>query len=236
VADLLWPMIWAFGALVLAGIGFPIPEEIPVVWAGIWVASHPELGMLRWLILPVCFLGVIISDVMLYGIGRLWGPRLFQHRWTARVVPADKWAQIEENFNHYGIKILLFIRWIPAIRSPMFITAGIMRVNVVRFIVADGSAAILGHSLLFFLAYWFGDAFQDLVKRAEGVVDRVKPVLILVLILAVGACFLVRFLRRPVSVADPNELPLIGPKVAASIDSMESRTGKEVRKQEERTN
>jgi membrane protein DedA with SNARE-associated domain len=234
VADLLWPMITAFGLLVLAGIGFPIPEEIPVVAAGIWVAAQPELGVLRWLILPVCYAGIIISDVMLYGIGRLWGPRLLQHRWLARLMPADKRDQIEHNFNQYGVKILLFIRWVPAIRSPMFITAGIMRVSLIRFIVADACAAVLGHSLLFFLAYWFGDAFRDLVERAEGVVDRVKPILILALILAVVAYFLVHFLRRPVSTADPKEVPLIGPKVAATMDSIDMKAAKEQKRHEEK--
>ena len=47
----------ALAMLVAAGIGVPIPEELPVVGAGVWVGSSPEYGPLRWLILPVCILG-----------------------------------------------------------------------------------------------------------------------------------------------------------------------------------
>ena len=221
--------------LLLAGIGFPIPEEIPTVVAGIWVASSPDLGELsvfRWLILPVCYLGVITSDVMLYSIGRLWGPRLLQHRWLARFFPADKRDQIECNFHHYGIKILLCIRWVPAIRSPMFVTAGIMRVPLLRFVLADGIAAIFGHSLLFFLAYWFGDAFMRVVEKAESVLDWLKPVIIMALIAGVAAYFLVHFSRRPVSTGDPNEVPLIGSRVASTMESMD-RALKELQRQQQ---
>ena len=75
LSTILWACFTAFAALVAAGFGAPIPEELPTVGAGVWVGSNPDLGELRWLILPVCFSGVLISDVMLYGIGRWWGPR-----------------------------------------------------------------------------------------------------------------------------------------------------------------
>jgi membrane protein DedA with SNARE-associated domain len=218
VSEVFWMMVWVFGALVGAGIGLPIPEEIPTVLAGAWVGSKPQLGLMRWLILPVCFLGVILSDVLLYFIGRRWGRRLLESRWLERFFPADKRAQTEENFHRYGIRVLLFIRWIPAIRSPMFVTAGLMRVPVLYFIAIDGLAAVLGHSLLFFLAYVFGEEFRSLVEHAEYTVGRyVKPLLILSLIVGLAVYLLVRFLRRPVSTGDPEELPLIGPRVAAQI-------------------
>jgi membrane protein DedA with SNARE-associated domain len=222
-----WPILTTFVLLVLAGVGAPIPEEVPTLGAGIWVANSPELGPGRWVILLVCFAGVILSDLMLYGIGRLWGPRLMQRRWLARLFPAEKRQQVEENFSRYGVKVLLAIRWIPAIRSPMFVTAGIMRVPLLRFVVADGLAAILGHSLLFFLAYWLGEQFREMIVRAEHTVGTVlKSALIVGGILAVCLSLLVHFLRRPVSTADPKELPLIGPQVAAHIEYADRRDEK----------
>jgi membrane protein DedA with SNARE-associated domain len=204
--ELIWPMVGFFGALVLAGAGFPIPEELPTVGAGIWVASNPDLGPARWLVLPVCFAGVLLSDVMLYGIGRLWGPRLLTYKWVARVVTPDKREKIEHNFHRYGVRVLLAIRWVPGIRSPMFITAGVMRLPFVRFVLADGVAAVVGHSLLFFLAWWFGDQFKQLVETFEsGVSYYLKPLLILVGLGGVSAFLLWHFLRHPVSTGDPEE-------------------------------
>lgn len=214
-----WPFFTAFGMLVAAGFGAPIPEEIPTVAAGVWVGSHPELGPLRWLILPVCFLGVLISDIMLYGIGRFYGPRLKQKRWAQKLIPPETWAKIEHNYERYGVKTLLMVRWLPAIRSPMFISAGLMRLSLWRFIMADTIAVVFGHSLLFFLAFWFGDQFQSVVEHAEHEVDKLKPLLVLLVITAVAGFLAYHFLRRPVSTADPQELPLIGERVAAKIET-----------------
>jgi membrane protein DedA with SNARE-associated domain len=216
-----WPFLTAFLMLVGAGIGLPIPEELPVIGAGIWVGSNPDFGPLRWLILPVCILGVLISDVTLYGIGRLWGPRLLQHRWLARVVPPDKRAQIEGNFHHYGMKLLLFMRWMPGIRSPMFVTAGVMRLPVVNFIIADGIAAVIGHSLLFFLAFWFGDRFRALVVEVKHAEDRILAIIVIAAIGGLLVYLLIHFLRRPVPTGDPKELPILGQKIASKIESLQ---------------
>jgi membrane protein DedA with SNARE-associated domain len=195
-----------------------------VIGAGIWVASSPEVGPLRWLILPICFVGILISDVLLYGIGRLWGTRLLEHRWLARLMPPGKREQIESNFHRYGVSILLMVRWLPGIRSPMFITAGTMRLPLHRFVLADAIAAVIGHSLLFFLAYWFGDQFRELVMRAEKTVDStIKPLLILGAIAAVTAYLLYHFWRRPVTTGDPAELPLVGERMAAKIEHVKEQ-------------
>ncbi|HKI35509.1 MAG TPA: DedA family protein [Gemmataceae bacterium] len=220
--NMLWRFLVAFGLLVFGGIGLPpIPEEGVVVGAGAWVASSSEFGPLRWLILPVCIAGILCSDMLLYGIGHHWGARLIEHRWLAQFLTPEKLERIQNNFHRYGIKILLFVRWIPGIRSPLFLTAGTMRLPVLRFLVADAIAAAAGHTLLFFLSYWFTDSFKDLFDKVEGDVNRLRPLLILLPILAVGIYLLVHFLRKPIPTADPKELPIIGSQVAAKIDSMD---------------
>jgi membrane protein DedA with SNARE-associated domain len=218
--NVFWYLLAAFGGLVLAGVGLPpVPEEGLVVGWGIWVANSPEYGLYRWLVLPACIAGILVSDTLLYGIGRHFGSRLIEHRWLARFLTPEKLARIQGNFHRYGIKILLLVRWIPGIRSPLFLTAGTMRLPVLRFVVADAIAATAGHTLLFFLAYWFTDSFKDLFQRVEGGVNRLRPLLILLPILAVGLYLLIHFLRKPVPTADPEEVPLIGRQVAAKIDS-----------------
>jgi membrane protein DedA with SNARE-associated domain len=245
-------------ALVAAGVGFPIPEEIPIVTAGVLAGRTPEINVADlghavsflgwspaagfpgglpwaalgrdwppaddsipvrwWILLPVCILGVVFSDGLLYGLGRFFGTRLVRVPFMTRLMPPDKLARIESNFHHYGIKILLFARLLPGIRAPIFITAGSMRLPLKRFLLADGIYAIPGVSLLFGLAFWFTNSFRDLVVRAEEKVIQWRPILILAAVLAVTVYFVIHFYRKPVSTGDPKELPLIGPQVAAHID------------------
>src|SRR5207248_3251944 len=49
-----------FWVLFVAGLGVPIPEELPIVTAG--VLSH-QLVLRWWIALPVCLLGVLSGDV-----------------------------------------------------------------------------------------------------------------------------------------------------------------------------
>jgi membrane protein DedA with SNARE-associated domain len=194
-----------FIALVAAGVGFPIPEEIPVVTAGALV-GHQDSHVLWWIMLPLCIAGVVISDALLYGIGRLWGPRLLEYRWIkSRLLPLERRDKIESNFRRYGVKILLGARLLPAIRSPIFITAGIMRVPFSHFLLADGIYAIPGVSLLFFLGCWFTDQFMDAVKKAESY----RPLVIVIVLVAVASYLVYHFMSRPVATGDPKELPVI---------------------------
>jgi membrane protein DedA with SNARE-associated domain len=222
------PFFYFFGMFVVAGLGAPVPEEIAIVWAGIWTATcDPSYGLYKWLMLPVCILGVLIADGLLYGIGWLYGTRLLEKRWMRRFVPPEKRMKIQDNFHRYGVNILVFGRLLPGIRSPLFLTAGTMRLSLGKFFLADGLGAVLGNSLLFFLAFWFGDQFRELVERVQNDVAAVRPLLILLAIGAVGIYFLVHFLRRPVTTGDPEEIPIIGAQVATRIDHSDSHPGGE---------
>jgi membrane protein DedA with SNARE-associated domain len=210
-----------FAALVAAGVGLPMPEEIPIVTAGALAghaAQDPNRSLHWWIFLPLCILGVVISDGLLYLVGRTFGLGVLRFPFVARILPRERLRRVQRNFKKYGVLILLFARVLPGIRSPIFLTAGIMRLSWRRFLLADGLYAIPGVSLLFFLAYWFTDQFRDLVTQAEEEFRWVRPVIILAAIVAVGVYFVVRFLRHPVHTGDPEELPLIGEEVAATME------------------
>jgi len=217
----LWPFLFVFGMLILCGLGFPIPEELPVVLAGLWVGSDDALalGPVRWLILPVCILGVVIGDGFLYGMGRFFGRRLFELRFFQHLFPQEKRARVEKNFSKYGVGVLLFARLLPGIRGPIFITAGMMKLPWRRFLLADGLYAIPGVCLLFFLSWWFRNAFADLVIAFEQKVDHLRPLLFICFIAAIAAYLLYKFYRKPVVEGDPQELPILGPPVARVIEA-----------------
>ena len=168
--------------------------------------------------LPILILGVVVSDGLLYGMGRFWGPRLLETAWMKHFIPPERHGRIEENFHKYGVLVLLFARFLPTIRSPVFIIAGVMRLPFKRFLLADGLYAIPGVSLLFTLAFWFGDTFRNLVLSFERRVNSAKPILILLALAAATAYLVYHFFRHPVATGDPREeLPVIGPQVAAKI-------------------
>ncbi|HJT75770.1 MAG TPA: DedA family protein, partial [Gemmataceae bacterium] len=193
----LYVYLGVFGSLVAAGVGFPMPEELPIVTAGALTghaSGDPDSALRWWVFLPLCILGVVISDGLLYLMGRTFGLGLLEFPLIARILPRQRLEHIQHNFQRHGVLILLFARVLPGIRSPIFLTAGIMKLSYRRFLLADGLYAIPGVSLLFFLAFWFTDQFRDFVTRIEEDISHVRPLLIMGAILGVGVYFLVQFL------------------------------------------
>src|SRR3989442_1308977 len=66
-----------------AGLGLPIPEEAPVLAAG--ALAHEDV-VRWWIALPVCILGVLSGDVVLYWIGHHWGEVVLDWRVGPRVL------------------------------------------------------------------------------------------------------------------------------------------------------
>jgi membrane protein DedA with SNARE-associated domain len=167
--------------------------------------------------LPVCIVAVIIGDGMLYTLGRLWGPRLVQYNWVKkRLLPPERLERIKHNFQVHGIKILLFARLTPGIRGPVFFTAGLTKLSMARFVLADGLYAIPGVSLLFFLGHWFAGSIVDLVQNVE----HVKNIIILVVVVALAGYFLYRFLRKPVVTGDPQDIPPLVEQVKDTLEQV----------------
>lgn len=191
-------------ALLASGLGFPIPEELPVITAGILV-GHEDTTLRWYVMLPVVVAGVVIGDGFLYGIGRIWGTRLLDLGWVKRkLVTPEKRAQIEKNFHDRGIMILLGARLLPGIRTPIFIMAGVLRVPLGRFLLADGLYAIPGVNLLFWLSYLLTDQVLETYKLMRNVVDEYRPlVMVSVLSAVAGALFQKYVLNRKVSTGEP---------------------------------
>jgi membrane protein DedA with SNARE-associated domain len=209
-----WGYIGIFLGIVLTGVPcVPMPEELPVIVGGALAGTSDEI---HWFImLPVCIVAVIIGDGLLYTLGRLWGPRLVEYAWVKRrLLPPERLERIKNNFQVHGIKILLFARLTPGIRGPVFFTAGLTKLSMARFVMADGIYAIPGVSLLFFLGYWFAGSVVSLVAQVE----HVKNILIIIVVVALAGYFLYRFLRKPVVTGDPQDIPPLVEQVTHTIE------------------
>jgi membrane protein DedA with SNARE-associated domain len=233
-----------FAALLLAGFGLPMPEEIPIVTGGAMVGHdaqelkyHEDVagaigggpiayldpmpaGLTRWwIMLPLCIVGVVLADSVLYFVGRMWGPALLRSKWVQkRVLPPDKQAKIEANFAKNGILILLGARLTPGIRTPVFLMAGILRMPLSRFLLADALYAIPGVNLLFWLSYWFTDQFVEAIKA----VDRHRPMAVAAVLAAVGGIIVYKLLvNRTLSTGDVEEIPTIVKPVGAVTHAVE---------------
>jgi membrane protein DedA with SNARE-associated domain len=207
--------VGVFVALLAAGFGFPIPEELPVITAGILV-GHEGTNLRWYVMLPVVMAGVVLGDAVLYGAGRLWGCRLLNLRFVRRhFVPIDKQEQIEKNFAERGIWVLLGVRLLPGIRAPVFIMAGVLRVPFGRFLLADAIYAIPLVNILFWLAYFLTDQVLVIFNK----INEYKPLVIVAVLSGIAGALIQKYiLSRSVSTGEPPHVPdvIAKPAVAAA--------------------
>jgi membrane protein DedA with SNARE-associated domain len=156
-----------FFVLVLTGSGLPIPEELPIILAGV-LSSGADPKLNCWLAFICCILGAIVGDCVMYFIGYHFGrPVLREHPWFARFVTPEREIQIEQKFREHGLKVFFIARFMVGIRSPVYLTAGILRVSFRRFLMIDLLCATVVVGTFFWLAYLFGETIAKWVKRAE---------------------------------------------------------------------
>jgi membrane protein DedA with SNARE-associated domain len=206
--------VGVFVALLAAGFGFPIPEELPVITAGIMV-GHEDTNLRWYYMLPVVMAGVVIGDAVLYGLGRIWGRHLLDIRFVRRhLVPLDKQEQIEKNFAERGIWVLLGARLLPGIRAPVFIMAGVMRVPLARFLLADAIYAIPLVNVLFWLSYFLTDQMLEIFNQ----IKQYKSLVAVSVLSAIAGALIQKYvLGRSVSTGEPPHVPSIIAKPAVAV-------------------
>src|SRR5262245_64156633 len=92
--------------MLFTGIGLPpVPEEAGIMYAAGLTALNPEVRW--WLAWPATGLGIIAADVVLYGIGRLWGRRILEHRWMSLVLAPERRRRLEARCHGHGLTLLL---------------------------------------------------------------------------------------------------------------------------------
>lgn len=210
-----------FLALVASGIGVPIPEELPVITAGVMV-GHEDTALHWYIMLPAVIAGVVLGDGLLYGMGRYFGPWILSRHWVQRrILSPEKRAEIEKNFHDRGIAVLLGARLLPGIRTPIFIIAGTLRFPLGRFLVADGLYAIPGVNVLFWLAYLLTDQILEIFNR----INAYRPQVVLVILSGVAGALIQRYLlTRRVSTGQPPP-PIINKPAEVITHAVEKAAG-----------
>lgn len=182
-----------------AGLGVPIPEEIPVLTAG--VLAHE--GVVRWWIaLPLCLVAILAGDAALYWIGRHWGERILERRMVRHILTPEREERFKAAYRRHGVKIVFAARHVAGVRAAAFLTAGIARVPFAQFMAVDLVAALVGVPVSFALAFFFADQLELLLTD----VHRVERWLAIAVIVLVGGWLALVAYRRARRVAEGDRM------------------------------
>lgn len=180
-ADFHWVQDWMSQAfypallsiLVIASLGLPIPEDIPLIAAGVILSTHGDAVATWPLTLLVAFCGIMSGDVILYTMGRRWGSDVVNHRWVRRLLTPERFQVMKHHFHRHGSWMCFFGRFFMGIRGAMCLTAGATHFPFLRFFLADFAGALLSVPFFIWLGSWFAQNIPLLltyVKDVQGIV------------------------------------------------------------------
>jgi membrane protein DedA with SNARE-associated domain len=173
-------------ALLLLGgvIGLPIPEDFPLILAGILI----QLGKCDPLItFFVCYTTIVVGDVIIFTIGRWSGPSIFKLKWFSSRATKTKLKRVRVGIERRSILTVFLARHIFYIRTITFLSCGALNMSFARFLIADMIAALISVPLMLVVGY-FAASHYDLAMQ---MINELKY-----LTLAAGLGILLWWLRK----------------------------------------
>lgn len=170
--------------LFIAGLGVPIPEDIPLIYGGI-MSGQGKMNVFIHFIVSMVF--IIIGDVCLYMIGK----RLARSGKSDSETPSrlsgllteERKQKVTSYFDRYGSWTVFFGRFVAGIRGGVFLTAGMTGFPLRRFILLDGLAALISVPVWIGLGYWFGHEYDVILEQLK---EHQLTVLIVIIGLGLG--------------------------------------------------
>lgn len=201
-----------FLMLLLGGIGFPIPEDIPLILAG--VAIGQDIVPISTMFV-VCYIGVMAGDQTMFFIGHRYGQRLLDAGAKSRFFPAiteEKVAEIREGLRKRRLLYIFIGRHLFPIRSATFVCAGALRVPFLEFLVADALAALVSVSIMMSLGWWLGDSLTP--ETIRHFVDAAHFYIAALVVV----CLAVWYLRRRTRRSRPARTETISAELGSEAD------------------
>lgn len=176
-----------FVILIACGFGLPVPEDITLVSGGV----ISGLGLTNpHIMLGVGLAGVLIGDSTMFLLGRVFGYRIQRIKTFRKILSPRRFSHIQRQFKKYGLGLLFVARFLPGLRSPIFLVAGMSRrISYLTFIAMDGVAALISVPIWVYMGFFFADNL-DLLMEYVGDVQRVIYLILGLIILVVLAIYL----------------------------------------------
>ncbi|MFA4890100.1 MAG: DedA family protein [Candidatus Paceibacterota bacterium] len=182
--------VFIFIALLLTGVGlFPIPEDIIVLSAGIGVQQEVGNSIAAFFVILI---GIIISDAVIFWIGKNIGRKVFKMKFFSFFLPQDKVERVHKIFGDHNKKIVFIGRFTSGFRPVILFTAGMSDSRFSDFLIYDIAASILYIPLLMFLGYRFS---YDIISFFEDT-RRIYHIIEVAIISAIVIWFVFRLSKK----------------------------------------
>lgn len=149
-----------FVLLILGGLGFPIPEDVPLALAG--AAAARGIVPLQGIFL-ISYIGVVAADQIVFFFGYFCGEKLLTAGTKSRFfssITEDRVNEVREGLRKRRLLYILIGRHLFPVRSVTFLAAGTLRIPFWEFFFSDALAALISVPLVVGFGYYLGSSLS----------------------------------------------------------------------------
>lgn len=170
------PFLFCGGVILVlfaSSFGLPLPEEVVLITSGIVanlayaeaVASGQPPTINVWVLSAVCFLAVLMSDLLVFSLGRKYGVSLLRKWPFYHILSPGSLTKVEGWTKRYGAFACCLFRFTPGIRFPGHFMCGALKISYQKFLATDGFAAFLTVPTQVLLLSFYGDEILGTIKQ-----------------------------------------------------------------------
>jgi membrane protein DedA with SNARE-associated domain len=103
------------------------------------------------------YLGIVLGDIGLYGMGRLAA----SFSWARRLIPPQRQDRSRAWLERHVFKVVFISRFLPGVRLPTYTACGFLGANFTKFVSAAVGATLIWTSALFLLSLRVGKFLME---------------------------------------------------------------------------
>ena len=183
--------IWVYAILfgvIFAETGFVVFPFLPgdsLLFMVGFVAADKAYGIHFWVMFLTLTSAAIIGNMVNYGIGKLFGARLFSNEKSKIFSKANR-AKTEEFFAIYGGKTIIMTRFVPVVRAFAPFIAGMGAMEFPKFMAYNVISGVLWVGFCMFAGFFLGK-IPIVQERFEIAIVAITVISVLPVVLEVIA-------------------------------------------------
>lgn len=168
-----------FALLFGCGIGLPMNEDIVLLAAAALtlkgVMEPPALMLVAWF-------GLVGGDALVFHWGHRFGTRLLRKPFLARLMTEARLESLQATMRRYGPAYIFVVRFMPGVRTALFLAAGSLKMPYRHLFVYDGVAALVELPLLVYGVRYVGGRWQEILNLIQRFQSVIVPGILVMLV------------------------------------------------------
>ncbi len=158
-----------FGLMCLAGLNIPVSEDLMIIVSATLAKEH-QLYSIQLFIAILS--GAYVSDLICYGfLGRYLGNKAIKIKLINKLESKKSMRIMAKFYEKYGVIALFIGRFIPfGVRNAIFLTAGLSKMNAIKFALVDLISCVLSVSIYFYLYYQYGERIMHSISKGNTII------------------------------------------------------------------